>query len=221
MPGSSNIFRPERSNVGTGTGGGVSGTRVGVSVGVGCAIGEASAVAVAGTEAIGVVTVCVVAVAGGIVEGETIAVAGTDAGVPVAITDDDCRGPATGVKDDADETVAPGVAVGAFAVGVGVGGPRRLVALAGGGSVVACTTGGSVADSRGVIVGDTAICFVRVAVGVLAGDGWTVPVPAAPTVCDPRVPIQRRLPMIVTMPRLRNCRKRYVRRAAVCAMHLP
>ncbi len=153
-----------------------------------------------GAAAVGVTTVRVVAVADSIVGDVTTVVDGTDEGVSVAVPEDDCSRLATGVRGDADETVAPGVAVGVFAVGVGVGGPRRLVTMAGGG-VVGCTTGAVVVDSRGAMVGDVATCLVGVAVDVIVEDGAAVPVPAAPTVCDPRMPNQRRLPMIVTMPR--------------------
>ena len=200
MPGLSSICRPDKSNVGTGTGGGVAGTLVGVSVGVGCTVGEASAVAVTGAAAVGVVTVCVVAVADGIVGNATTVVDGADEGVPLTVPTGDCSGLTTGVRDGAGETVAPGVAVAAFTVGAGDGGTRRPVALAGGG-VVRYTTGAVVTVAIGAIAGDAATWLVGVADGVIVGDGWTVPVSAAPTVCNPRMPNQRRIPMIIAVPR--------------------
>lgn len=189
------------------------GTLVGACVVVGV-VGETDTVAVTGAETVCVVTVCVVAVADGIVGDATTVVNGADGGVPPTVPDGDCSGLATGVRDDVGETVAPGVAVAAFAVDAGDDDTRRPVALAGGGD---CTTGTAVAVAVGAIVGDAAAWLVGVADGVIVGDGWAVPVPAAPTVCDPRVPNPRRLPMIIAMPRRRMCCERCVLHAAVCA----
>jgi len=193
----------------------VAGTLVGACVVVGV-VGETDTVAVIGAETVCVVTVCVVAVADGIVGDATTVVNGADGGVPPTVPDGDCSGLATGVRDDVGETVAPGVAVAAFAVDAGDDDTRRPVALAGGD----CTAGTAVAVAVGAIVGDAAAWLVGVADGVIVGDGWAVPVPAAPTVCDPRMPNQRRLPMIIAMPRHRMRCERCMLHGAVCAVYV-
>ncbi len=172
----------------------MAGTLVGAGVVVGV-VGEADIVAVAGAGTVGVVAVCIVAVADGIVGDATTVVDGADGRLPPTVPDGDCSGRATGVWDDVGETVAPGVAVAAFAADAGDDDARRPVALAGGD----CTAGAAVA----------------VAVGAIVGDGPAVPGPAAPTVRDPRMPNQRRLPMIIAMPRRRMCCERFVLHAAV------
>ena len=193
----------------------MAGTLVGACVVVGV-VGETDTVAVIGAETVCVVTVCVVAVADGIVGDATTVVNGADGGVPPTVPDGDCSGLATGVRDDVGETVAPGVAVAAFAVDAGDDDTRRPVALAGGD----CTAGTAVAVAVGAIVGDAAAWLVGVAEGVIVGDGWAVPVPAAPTVCDPRMPNQRRLPMIIAMPRHRMRCERCMLHGAVCAVYV-
>ncbi len=193
----------------------MAGTLVGACVVVGV-VGETDTVAVIGAETVCVVTVCVVAVADGIVGDATTVVNGADGGVPPTVPDGDCSGLATGVRDDVGETVAPGVAVAAFAVDAGDDDTRRPVALAGGD----CTAGTAVAVAVGAIVGDAAAWLVGVADGVIVGDGWAVPVPAAPTVCDPRMPNQRRLPMIIAMPRHRMRCERCMLHGAVCAVYV-
>ncbi len=241
----------------------MAGTLVGACVVVGV-VGETDTVAVIGAETVCVVTVCVVAVADGIVGDATTVVNGADGGVPPTVPDGDCSGLATGVRDDVGETVAPGVAVAAFAVDAGDDDTRRPVALAGGGDCTTgtalatgvrddvgetvapgvavaafavdagdddtrrpvalaggdCTAGTAVAVAVGAIVGDAAAWLVGVADGVIVGDGWAVPVPAAPTVCDPRMPNQRRLPMIIAMPRHRMRCERCMLHGAVCAVYV-
>lgn len=93
------------------------------------------------------------------------------------------------------------------------------MALAGGGDGN-CTAGAVVAVAIGAIVGDAATWLVGVTVGVIVGDGWTVPVSAASTVCNPRMPNQRRLPMIIAMPRHRICWERCVLHAALCVVYV-
>jgi len=75
-------------------------------VGVSGGVGEANVVAMAGAEAVGVVAARVVAIGDA-----TPVVAGADEGVPVPAPGEDWSGPATGVRGDVGETVAPGVAV--------------------------------------------------------------------------------------------------------------
>lgn len=119
MPGSSRIFRPERSSVGTEGGGAVVGTLVGVMSATACVFG--------GAEALGVAVATDLAVAAGVPEGFGVVVAGVavdvgegeaDACVGVVVTAE-CGVAEGDAEDDGVGLAGCGVAVG---VGVGVGG---------------------------------------------------------------------------------------------------